>query len=349
MPAKQIRLGNKRLGPHKAVIRPDFRSKTVLVTDTWEYVKMWLRRRGHAKALVYWEQAAEFHAATLRLQNTSAPLTAYYCFLNAAKTLLAIRGMSFSDHHGVSGRTDSERASLSAEVVTFKSSGVLAALCRYFDEPAKSDEHTLKDLLYNLPVIHRAYNLTYSSRPELFTPVVSPKYVKKEQSAKAWFSTEITDRRYANQHTVKKLPGGYEQDKSPDLLDDEKFVIRRRNRFDWLRGPGEHDGNLKRLTKYHRAVRRNVFYIQGPSRLWYLKRRSDRKGMIDRSTVTITYAAMHRLSELARYNPMLLAKHFDSQHNWLLCEFIKTAVVQFIDELSSEITGQDFMLPGLRG
>ena len=55
---------------------------------------------------------------------------------------------------------------------------------------------------------------------------------------------------------------------------------------------------------------------------------------------------MHRLSGLARYDPMRLARHFDCQHNWLLSEFIATARSQFIDEISYEITGQEFMIPG---
>lgn len=55
---------------------------------------------------------------------------------------------------------------------------------------------------------------------------------------------------------------------------------------------------------------------------------------------------MHRLSELARYTPTLLAKHFEAQHNWLLSEFIARALHQFVDEISAEITGQEFMIPG---
>ncbi|CAH8239481.1 hypothetical protein VAEU17_5700001 [Vibrio aestuarianus] len=59
----------------------------------------------------------------------------------------------------------------------------------------------------------------------------------------------------------------------------------------------------------------------------------------------IMFAAMHRLSELARYSPDKLAKHFECQHNWLLSEFITSASNQFIDEISSEITGYEFMIP----
>ena len=64
--------------------------------------------------------------------------------------------------------------------------------------------------------------------------------------------------------------------------------------------------------------------------------------------MTLIYAAMHRLSELARYSPDVLDKHFSGQHNWLMMEFISSALDQFIDDIASEITGQDFMVTGLR-
>lgn len=61
---------------------------------------------------------------------------------------------------------------------------------------------------------------------------------------------------------------------------------------------------------------------------------------------TVNFLRDAQLSELARHTPNYLVKHFDSQHNWLLSEFIQTSPLQFIDEISSEITGQEFMVPG---
>lgn len=55
---------------------------------------------------------------------------------------------------------------------------------------------------------------------------------------------------------------------------------------------------------------------------------------------------MHRLSEMARYDPYALGRHFDSRHNFLLNEFIVSAPIQFLDEVASELTGHEFMLPG---
>jgi hypothetical protein len=70
--------------------------------------------------------------------------------------------------------------------------------------------------------------------------------------------------------------------------------------------------------------------------------------VIERCSLTLTYAAMHRLSELARYEPHRLAGHLEASYNWLLNEFIAIALHQFTDEIASEITGLDFMIPGTR-
>ena len=55
---------------------------------------------------------------------------------------------------------------------------------------------------------------------------------------------------------------------------------------------------------------------------------------------------MHRLSELSRYSPEQLAKHFQGRYNWLLSEFLAVAPLQFLDAISSEMTGHEFMPPG---
>lgn len=338
---KPITHRGKPLSLHKALIAPEFNSKTVLVADTWDFVDLWLRRRHERDAQFYWQQSRSFFDASTHLPKTSSPLTTYYCFLNATKALLAVKQLPIPKHHGVGGNALGGRTSLANEQVRFATGGVLSQLCRYLGEPV-GQSYSLKDLLYNLPWIHRAYDLTYESAPELFTPVSDPIFVKKVGSAEAWFCAEIREKRYANQHTVNKLPAGYERDAGVT----NAFVVRRRRRFRWVHGRQNLAANLRRLTNYHGAVRRHLFYIHGPSRLWYIKRGGQLEGLIDRSSLTIAFSAMHRLSELARYSPVSLSRHFDSHHNWLLSEFITTALHQFVDEISAEITGQEFMIPG---
>lgn len=339
MAFNEIQYKGKDLTIHKAITHPHFEEKTVLVTDTWDYVDLWLKRSHQSKARFFWQQAKSFYDATKLLPKTSSPLTAYYCFLNGAKALLIAKGCTFSDKHGISGFASAGRTSLSNEKIKFKQDGIFSALCAYLGEPTNGEVYSLKALLHNLPFIHRAYDLTFSSAPELFIPFSNPKIVRSTKTHEAWFVAELTGR-YGNQTTIKKLPSDFER----ELSDPKKFLIRFRHRFDWR--PNNRVASVSRYRTYHQRLRRHLFYIYGPQRLWYVKRGGDIAGLISRSSLTLTFAAMHRLSELSRYTPDKLAKHFECSHNWLLSEFIETAPLQFIDEISSEMTGREFMIPG---
>lgn len=338
MNAKEIIYKNKPLTLHKSITFPRFNEKTVLVTNTWEYVDLWLNRNKKTEARFFWNQARSFYEATLNLQKTSAPLTAYYCFLNAAKTLLLTKGHQFSDQHGVSGFTVIGPTALSNEKIKIKNGGILPAICSLFGEAVNPQQiYTLKDLLYNLPYIHRAFNLTFTDS-ELFIPLNNPRIVKSHQTHEAWFVAELTGK-YANLRTIRKIPTGFQHDIS--VLD--KTVIRSTHRFDWR--PKQIALTLDRYKNYHARIRNDVVYIHADKNKWYLKRGGAVNGVINRNTLVLAFAAMHRLSELSRYSPDKLEKHFDCQHNWLLSEFIQSAPNQFIDAISAEITGHEFFAP----
>lgn len=252
-----------------------------------------------------------------------------------------VKCVKFSEQHGVSGYNKGNRRFLTNEIVKFQTSGVLPALINYLGENQLVQQCTLKDLLYNLPYIHRAYDLTFKSSKELFIPVKNPVYVKNSDSYEAWFCAKL-DKRYTNQHTINKLPDCFELDNGRP----EEFIIRSKKRFDWKKG--QQNNNLRRLSNYHKKIRKNLFYIYGSTKLWYIKRKNGINGYIEHTNLPLIFAAMHRLSELARYSPNVLARHFDSNYNWLLSEFISNSLTQFIDEISSEITGHEFMIPGIR-
>ena len=82
--------------------------------------------------------------------------------------------------------------------------------------------------------------------------------------------------------------------------------------------------------------------------MWYLKRNVDTDKIVNMYSPTITFAIMHRLSELSRYSPDRLQHILDSQMGWVVSEFIKLAPFQFIDEISAEITGKEIMPPMIR-
>ena len=343
MPTKKIQLNSKPILVHKATINPSFNKKSILVENPWEYVELWIKRNSNNSALFYWQQAKGFYQATKELPKTSSPLTAYYCFLNATKSLLEVKGITYADRHGVTGNLNSNVASLSNENIKFQANGILSEFSRLLGEPVNGEIYTLKQLIYNLCYIHRAYNLTYSANPELFFPIYNPHFVRIIGQNYGFLTAEIKSEYYQNQNTINKLPNTFER----DLGFTDKYIIRKRKRFQWRTGATHKVINLENLQRYHQSVRKDIHYIYGSSELWYFKR-GNAPNIIDKNPLTITFALMHRLSEMSRYNPTRLKKHFECQHNWLLSEFINLAPKQFIYGIACEITGKEFKVPGIR-
>ena len=335
---QDITLHSKIVRPKKAIISSIFDSKNILVNDSWNYVDMWLKKNGQKEALFYWEQSKQFFEASLVLPNTSSPLTSYYCFLNAVKTLLIVKKIKYADRHGVSGKRKGNR-SFDNETVSFKNSGILPSMQKYFEESVKNEEFTVKQLLQNLIFIHRAYNLTYSSSGELFIPLKNIRFVKAKKARPqrpgvrefwlcAEFDTDIVDG-----HLTKSIPNGFK------YIDG--YVVSTK-RFKWKTNDSKNKNNILELVKANKYYRKKLTYIKGLKTHWYLKKETT-KSINEKSMPTLVFAIMHRLSELSRYSPEILAKYLESKDNWLLSEFLDKAKYQFIDKISSEITGYDFV------
>lgn len=331
---------------HKSVIYSDFDSDSVLSNNTWSFVELWLQRNGCVEALPYWTQARRFSEASLNLAVEAAPLTLYYSFLNATKTLLIVRNAKHGAQHGVTGeRPENAKASLENETVKFKAGGILPALCSYLGDSATQQEYSLKVLLWNIPFVHRAFIHTFTSAPELFIPLEDACYVRKPDSSEAWFRAKLPGR-YSDGRRLQHLPSSFEWFEA-----NGSAYVRRVKRFRWYSGRSSKDkvrDALERLKRYHSTTRRAVMPITGNRDLWYLRKAHSRNPLSGRHSLSIMFAAMHRLSELARYDPKGLERHLNGRANWLLYEFVEHASVQFIDQISSEITGLQFWRPGIR-
>ena len=345
MPAPELKIGNRVAYFRKAIRTPDFESERVLARDAFEFAELWLKRRCPS-ALPYWKQARAYYEASRHLPAESSPLTIYYCFLNAAKALLTVKGVDYSAYHGVSGDFEASKRALRNEKIRLHGSGVIAALSGYLDEEECAAEHNLTDVLSNLPFIHRAYRYTFRSHPEMFIPLRSVVYRKHPTSDYVWVSAVI-EGRFADRRSMRTLPSLFKQDRGYG----SQCVIRTEKRVKWF---GRGDSRSKRLAAisrlgtYHRKLRRHFVYISASPDLWYLKRKIAKTQRIERYGLTLIMAAMHRLSELSRYDPEGLMSYLEGRENWLLTEFIELAPAQFIDELVCEMTSLEFALPGIR-
>ena len=100
------------------------------------------------------------------------------------------------------------------------------------------------------------------------------------------------------------------------------------------------------LRGLNQTLRRSLHYINGAQTLWYMKAKGSYE--IDRRPITLTLAAMHRLSEICRYRPAELDPFLGGQKNWLLSEFVSMSPPQFLDEIACEMTGHGVMIPNVR-
>ena len=343
-----LNINSKPVTLQKAFKTPDFKSKTVLVRSRWDYVEMWLKRKRMSDALFYWSQARSFYEASMSLPNTSSPLTLYYCFLNAVKTLLTVKNIAFIERHGVAGERAQGHTNLENETVTFYQAGILNAFSQYLEDPGTGNRHshTFKDLIYNLPFIHRAFNLTYpTGYPEIYIPVSEPKFCLDKRSREVRIAFKLQGN-YANGHTLRKItPHGYT--KVEDESTSNEYGLTKNDFINWSSQSRDKVRNFTNLENYHKDLRRRFQYILGSKTLWYFKR-PDVPHVVDKNTMTIMFACMHRLSELARYEPMTLLGHFRLSQNWLITEFIQGAPIEFLDHISCEITNQNFMEPAIR-
>lgn len=141
-------LSKRNITLRKAIQSPDFDSKTVLVTDPFEYVSLWLRREKNHDAHFYWQQAQEFYKASQLLPLTASPLSNYYCFLNAVKALLLVKDIPFENWHGLKGKTLNKAIGLHNEGVILCIGGVFPALCNYFEQPITVKKNIHSDNYY---------------------------------------------------------------------------------------------------------------------------------------------------------------------------------------------------------
>lgn len=349
---KVITINSKEISLLKPLTSADYESKTILTDSAWEYVELWLKRQKDEKsqeALFFWQQAKHFFDASECLPQNSKPLTSYYCCMNATKALLCINGVNVTNiSHGItqSRYAQSTSNSLEKAEVIFLGSGVLNELSRYLGENVDKKTYNIKDLLYNIPCIHRTYAITYSGSPELFIPIRNLKFIREDTTSKAWIQF-VVDPRYANGTALRYLPQGY---KRTTFEGDEKnFYLRRENsRFIWDIHADKNE-RFSSLSAYHRKIRKELFYIHGSSKLWYIKKDlPNNSHIIKRNSLTLIFAVMHWMSELVRYNPQKFEKYMETKQNWLLHEFIEKALYQFVDEISCEITHQEIMSTGYR-
>ena len=347
----ELKIGNRTIKLMKAHISPEYEYRTVLSNSSFDYVELWLKSQGATKyqnALFYWQQARDFYNASEVLPIESKPLTSYYSIMNATKALLSVNGVALTNiGHGVSSPRGATVGNVRSDSIIFDGSGVLCQLSAYLSESVTKTTYTVFDLLYNLPCVHRTFTITCCDATELFIPVSDVRFDvtnTRNASLREFYLRFNIDSRYDTSAVRKYLNSQIQYATPPGQT--PYYRLKRREKWNIHTPIGD---RMKLLKKYHKNSRPLFYYIQGPSMLWYIKKElPGNTHIINRHSMTIIYSVMHWLSELVRYSPETFSKLMKSRQNWLIREFVENGLPQFIDEISSEITGANIMCTGIR-
>lgn len=345
---EDLRIGNRTAYFRKAITAPAFDSDSVLTRDAFSYVSLWLARHpgNNKEAISYWNQSRELYAASKSLSAVSSPLTLYYCYLNAVKALLTVKGHQFRRGHGMSGRPSSSKRELVNESTRLRRDGIIVSLSQWLGERETRVEHDLKDMLLNMPFVHRAYCLTYTSQANLFLPIQNPRYVIDTTSKEVCFEAELKGK-FVDGRFLRSIPSVFDW----SIVSPGRAIVRSKASITWTRrgsSQAQQDTALGNLRLLHRLLRGFVSGISAPMDLWYIRRELAGSPPILRYGPTLMLVAMHRLSELSRYDPQGLATYLSGKRNFLLSEFVELSPSQFIDEIACELTGQELRMPGVR-
>ena len=374
-----IQRKNQALKMTKAYTAQDFTKHTVLTDDIFTYVSFYFDT--HPKAMkykdsskkekygspnqynyrFYWKQAEIFYKSSKTLDAETSPVAAYYCMLNAVKAYLSFTSQYVDDFveefgsHGLHEDNEDVGENLNTIRIKHKQKGVFPLFAKKLDENfegiwpnGKTNSVTLKDVFYNLVFIHRAYSMTYGTRNkvvnELFIPLIPgecPKY-HKGSDGKAHLIIPLEKKYFSS--TATKLPNDVLISISSDFktCESDNFCLYS------LEGLRHNVGSVSaEIKSKNKDFRKYFCYIRSNQRLWYIKRTDlPESGLLNISNMTLIMAAMHRISEIARYKPEQLNRLLKSKENWLIHEFISLALDQFIDELACEITHQEIMCTG---
>jgi hypothetical protein len=128
--------------------------------------------------------------------------------------LLVAKGLAFDPHHGVKAnnlRTPGARKSLSNEGIRIGSRGILPALSSYLGELELDKTHTMQEVLFNLPYVHRTYCLTYKNQQDLFIPLLNTEFVLDQATMQAYFRAKLSVD-FAHARHIKHLPASLIRD-----------------------------------------------------------------------------------------------------------------------------------------
>lgn len=371
-PMSDLKIQGRTLWLMRSHFNTDYVAKVVLTKSMFNFIYSWLLTKtengtdDQKKALKYWLQAKSYYIEGVDLRSDVKPLLNYYSALNMVKCLLSLNEINVNNiAHGVSWES-SNSPDIESQYIKFLGSGALCELCKITSTNSYNggSRYSLKTLFYNLAFIHRAYIYTFTDEEEIFLPLKSTKFKKIDNSDKFTFTFDLRD--VGTLNITDFIPTKFEfttenrtdwddiKEKSVEEriqwgAKNKKLLFKFKTAEKWCGDDKGYKIINDTVSSLHRKVRHYFQYISASTPLWYLKKQvvSNPDKIINHSSLAISFSVMHCLSEMVRYKPDLYNDLLESKYGWLLTEFVELGIEQFVDEISSEISGLNIMRSGV--
>ncbi len=348
---------NVELCLRTAFSKPNLRNHRVLTDDVFTYVDFYFKKHNRKMITddgdridtnhhVYWNQARQFYNASKMLPIESAPLTMYYCMLNAAKAHILYNSPTVSktllENMRIHGLREANESSKTDHLENIKISRYQKGVFPYFSkmiDPAFPEkwEHgvdhpqTMNSMLGSLAFIHRAYASTYGikHKNELFYPLLQETRPTFYRCSDNKIHLVVDLRKTYFTHKGKELPEYAKRHILPN------FIIDASNPFRLISIEGY---NRRTIKNQYENIRKHFAVISADRPIWYLQKESNIL-----NELSIIMASTHRFSEIVRYKPEQMIELLKGKENWLIHEFLMLALDQFIEKLACEITKEEIV------
>lgn len=329
------------------------RRPRIIAGDIWEFLRHECGSKLPAEktkmAFSFIEQAYDFYEATKNPRIGSKSLLYYYSFLNLVKAFLLVKKIKIPNvlRHGISDPKANVRLKLTLSTQVVSCDGCAQDHSKLFPEFLKvlntnvqHRTHKLKELLQQVPGIHRSYCEITRSRPS-FLPIKSIDVLKTKQSQifiRLKFSSNDKD-------VDATLPIVRKRRAFKTLFTQVSAQRRRNGRIipimneKWYQSK-LYDGKKRKVNTGYQDISKAMCKIG----LWNILTRDGQRfyfSSISPANIMPSlgsiYAIMFYLGSITRYKPYDFDKIFKGKYAWLVAEFFKTQPMQFIYGLAGQM------------
>jgi len=284
---------------------------------------------GVGSSRFFWRQAQHFAQGLSVQPYESQPLHLYYAMLNATKAMLTSASVAaIASHHGLSFRVDGDPSKTALDgLILVKQSGVFLDLCRLMGDPVTANTSiSLRQLLGLIVGVHRAYCMASETKEQLI-PLVKPMRLHTDGANMFWFESELADS--VNLSSV--------------VIPIEFNVNARTVSTQAINLNNGSPAFSSDLADYHRICRRQISVIYSRARTsHYIWEISPNPSW---SQISLNFALGLALSSLARYHPEKLHHLYEDKMGWVVKEYLRTAMAQYVAFVSAEMTGRLIQQP----